>query len=192
MEEVPAVWRGKAAYCSPEQRAGRPVDVRSDLFSLGIMACELVLGYHPFVPATENFSDTRLVRQWMDAAAARAFIPLSELSPDIPEAVSAIIQRAVAADPDHRWPNASEFALALERDFLYAKGYGPTNDSLRDYVHVVYGETDQNRALQRLESHKAQLPFLTNPQGQFEPLRPRRYYKDVLERITSGQPPCLK
>jgi len=191
-EEATTAWRGKAAYCSPEQRSGRPIDVRSDLFSLGVMACELVLGYHPFVPATEDFSDGRTVRRWMDAAGSREFISLSKLSPDIPEAVSTIIERAVAAKPDKRWQTAAQFGLALERDFLYAKGYGPTNDSLRDYVQAVYGETDRNRALERLEGQKSQLPFLTNAAGKFEPLRPRRYYRDVLERINSGQPPCLK
>jgi len=95
---------GTVGYMSPEQVQGLPTDTRSDVFSLGILLYELLTGRRPF--AAEH------------AAAALYSIvhetptPPREINPQIPPEVSAIVEKALAKEPDERYPDAG----ALEED----------------------------------------------------------------------------
>ncbi len=97
---------GKASYMSPEQVEGKVPDKSSDLFSLGTIACQLLSGKHPFLASTREST--------MEAVSVARHVSLSELSPDLPEAVSAAVERLLARAPQDRPENTDELISALE------------------------------------------------------------------------------
>jgi serine/threonine-protein kinase len=97
---------GTLHYGAPEQVRGEASDARSDLYSLGIVLFHLLTGRLPF----EAPNDYQLMRAQVEAPppSARA------LAPEVPEAVDAVLVRALAKRPDERWPTAAAFREALE------------------------------------------------------------------------------
>jgi serine/threonine-protein kinase len=87
--------KGTAAYMSPEQRAGRDVDHRSDVFGAGLLLYELLAGYRP----------------WPDGAPVAA-PPMIPPAP-VPDAVMAVITRALAWPPGDRFASAEAMRTAL-------------------------------------------------------------------------------
>jgi Protein kinase domain len=87
---------GTPAYLAPEQIEGRPVDGRADVYSLGCVLFECLTGSVPYHRAS------RLAAAWAhleeEPPSAR------ELGSELPAAIDAVIQRALAKDPDHRYP----------------------------------------------------------------------------------------
>ncbi|AQS83497.1 MAG: protein kinase [Acetobacter aceti] len=98
---------GTPNYMSPEQCSGRPVDARSDLFSLGSILYELLSGQKAF--EGREYTDTvfRILNTDPES--------LGTLRPDIPEALVRTIERILAKNPDERFSDAAEFAFALRR-----------------------------------------------------------------------------
>ena len=98
---------GTAAYLSPEQAQGKPVDSRSDLYSAGVVLFELLTRRPPFVA---------------DAPVAVAFAHVNEpppvpsaLDPTLPAQLDPILARALAKDPAQRYQTAVEFRADVER-----------------------------------------------------------------------------
>jgi serine/threonine protein kinase len=98
---------GSAYYLSPEQARGQRVDARSDLYSLGVLLYELLAGRPPFV----GDSPVAVAVQHLDAAPA----PLRGLRPDVSTATEAIVARAMAKDPEARFPTAGAMRAAIEQ-----------------------------------------------------------------------------
>lgn len=97
---------GTPQFASPEQLLGERVDQRTDLYSLAAVACYALLGRVPFPGATPA---QVLAKQTTD------LIPdLSEARPDVSEALSAVLARALRNDVHERWASAGEFRSALE------------------------------------------------------------------------------
>lgn len=104
--ELPTSVRGTAAYMSPEQSRGRPVDAGTDLFSLGVMLYELVAGRRPFDGDREGpASFERLHRG--------EYPSLSSLAPRGYDALVAIIDRLLRPNRDERYGGAIELVSAL-------------------------------------------------------------------------------
>ncbi|WP_395833588.1 protein kinase [Archangium violaceum] len=100
------VLKGKISYVSPEAAAGRRLDARNDVFALGVVLFELLTGQQPF-------------RRDHDAATLRAIArepaPMpSQLNPNIPQDVSALILRALVKDPARRTPSAAAMREEIE------------------------------------------------------------------------------
>jgi TolB-like protein/tetratricopeptide (TPR) repeat protein len=92
---------GTVAYMSPEQAEGKPVDHRSDIFSLGVMLYELATGERPFKGDTTVSTITSILRDTPR--------PITELNPDVPRDLARIVRRCLMKDPEHRYQNAKDF-----------------------------------------------------------------------------------
>ncbi|HET7694128.1 MAG TPA: protein kinase [Vicinamibacterales bacterium] len=102
---LPGTVVGTLAYMSPEQAEGRPVDARSDVFSLGAVLYEMLTGRRPFA----HTSDLALV-----AAILRDDPPpIRTVNPAVPADVARIVDRALAKDPASRYRDAGELRAAL-------------------------------------------------------------------------------
>jgi eukaryotic-like serine/threonine-protein kinase len=96
---------GTLAYMSPEQALGKPLDGRSDLYSLGVMLYQLTTGRLPLEIATP----TDAVRKHMNEQP----LPPRQANPELPEAVAAVVARAVAKEPGQRFQSGREMSEAL-------------------------------------------------------------------------------
>ena len=96
---------GKPDYMAPEQFDGEPVDARADLFSVAVVLFELLTGSRPF-PGT-------MLSERMEAARAGRAQPVRELRPEVSTALEALLGRALAPRPEHRFPDAASMADAL-------------------------------------------------------------------------------
>jgi serine/threonine protein kinase len=98
---------GTPEYMSPEQAEGRPVDQRSDIYSLGVVLYQVLTGRVPF----EAKSPTQILL----AHVTQPPTPPTQINPAIPRAVEAVVLRALAKRPEERWTTAGEMAQALAR-----------------------------------------------------------------------------
>jgi serine/threonine protein kinase len=94
---------GTVAYMSPEQVGARPLDHRSDIFSLGAVLYEMLAGVRPFRGNSAAETMSAVIR---DPAP-----PLANQPPEIGE----ILAKALAKDPKDRYQHAGDFALDLRR-----------------------------------------------------------------------------
>jgi CHASE2 domain-containing sensor protein/predicted Ser/Thr protein kinase len=96
---------GTPSYMSPEQLAGKKIDGRSDLFSLGVTLYQMLCGKLPF----EGESMTQL----MFAIANNPHPPIRDYNPALPEWIVPIIDKALAKDYEKRYQTGAEFAEAI-------------------------------------------------------------------------------
>jgi len=96
---------GTPTYMSPEQIAGKKVDGRSDIFSLGIVLFELLTGQLPFT--ADNLSAV------LFSITHHPHPPIQTVRPDLPPMVQEIVDRALQKELPHRYRRADEFASEL-------------------------------------------------------------------------------
>jgi hypothetical protein len=109
---------GTAGYLAPEQLSGKPLDARTDIFSLGVMAYEMVAGVRPF--AGPNLSN--VIYQILHTEP----VPPSRRNTKCPENLEKAILKALAKEPSDRFGSVREFAQELKEVFatLSRRGAG--------------------------------------------------------------------
>ena len=146
--------KGKLAYMAPEQVRGRPVDRRTDIFSLGTVLYALTTGHHPWKGDHPGATTERLCSD-------RPVTPPSAIVDDYPPGLEAVVLRALQKNADERFANAHEMLCALEdavTDSLEANAearvadfmsglVGPRGVERRKRVRLAGELLDQRRAL---------------------------------------------
>jgi len=99
---------GTPRYMSPEQAQGKPLDARSDLYSVGVLLYQLLAGVAPFRDEDAVVVMAKHIREKPQ--------PLAKIAPTrrIPPSLDAVILRALEKQPDKRWQDAVQFRSALE------------------------------------------------------------------------------
>jgi TonB family protein len=117
--------KGKLQYMSPEQAWGKPVDGRSDLFSLGALLFETLTGRRLF-PGDNEISVLEAVRE------CRVEGP-RDLDRSIPPEVDALVRKALAKEPEERFQTAGAMQQAIE-SVLYSLRPAPSQADLAAFV----------------------------------------------------------
>ena len=98
---------GTAAYMSPEQASGRPVDARSDIFSFGVLLYEMLSGRRAFSEDTPIST--------MGAILHKEPKPLREIAPEVPADLENVVSRCMAKKPAERFQSMPEVREALKK-----------------------------------------------------------------------------
>jgi serine/threonine-protein kinase len=137
---------GTAAYFSPEQAQGLPVDGRSDVYSLGVVLYEMVTGAPPFTGESPVAVAYKHVREDPEPPAARA--------PDLPPDLEHIILTAMAKDADSRYQTADELRADLTR---FVRGQpplgGPVTGLVADGTATAAVAATQAAPMAALDGH---------------------------------------
>src|SRR5262245_4698243 len=96
---------GTSGYMSPEQVQGKPVDARSDIFSMGCVIYEAATRRRPFAAETDIEVMHRILRDRPT--------PVEEIAPQVPADVRRIIRRCLAKSPDQRFQSMKDLAIEL-------------------------------------------------------------------------------
>jgi len=152
---------GKPAYMAPEMIVELRADNRSDIFSLGAVLFEILTG--------ERLFGGRSTAEVLERVISGSQPSPRTLNPDIPDAVLEILKLALQRDPDQRFASAAKMGEACEH-FLYDKGYGPTNLSLKQHLSELFPDAGPSHLVTELEptlypmpssSERAYEPHLT-------------------------------
>ncbi|HEY6464086.1 MAG TPA: protein kinase [Polyangiaceae bacterium] len=125
--------KGKLAYMAPEQARGARVDRRSDVYAAGIVLWEGLTGTRLFAGDSEASVLERALHGLVQAPGT--------IVPELPEAIDAVVMRALDRDPAKRFATAREMALALERAIRPA-----TQSEVGDWVEATGGAALATRA----------------------------------------------
>jgi serine/threonine-protein kinase len=194
-KSLPGVFKGKYAYCAPEQLEGGKVDRRTDVFSLGIVLWECLTGSHLFDAATEA--------QIIDAVRSRRIEAPSLLRPEVPTALDEIALRALERDPARRYQSAQDMAEDLER-FLLEREPRPASKKIGRWLESIFGAERAalkrslsqggaaERSLERLAELDVAKPALeetSRPSGNLATVRPRALWStNFTPKETTGAP----
>ncbi len=123
--------KGKIQYMSPEQAWGKPIDRRSDLFSLGVVLHELLTGERLFRGDTDM--------NVLEKVRSAEVLPPSRLNPEVPANLDAVVLKALAREPDERYANASDLLRDLD-SVLYSYTPAPGSADIAIYLHRLQAE----------------------------------------------------
>ena len=154
--------KGKFAYMSPEQCRGVALDRRSDVFALGTLLYELTTGQPPFRAASDYEILNRIVNGELPA-------PTLPDGP-YPAELERIVRRALALEPDDRYPTAQALQLDLEA-FARAHGLVLSTVGLGEYMHQLFAQRidEWQRAQQSGKSLKQHLAEIEAASARLEP-----------------------
>ena len=97
---------GTVAYMSPEQAEGKPVDSRTDIFSLGVMLHEMATGEKPFKGDTNMSVISSILKDTPSS--------ITDVNPNLPAGLARVIRRALAKDASRRYQSATDLRNDLE------------------------------------------------------------------------------
>jgi class 3 adenylate cyclase len=130
----PGLTPGTIAYMSPEQVRGDAVDLRTDLWSLGIVLYEMLARVRPFRGATDRVLAQAILHDVLPA--------LSTYRPDVPEALVRIVERLLRKDAATRYASTGELLTDLAATQVPRTGPFPPNEAKRVDAVASYGIVD--------------------------------------------------
>jgi hypothetical protein len=101
--------QGKVPYLSPEQLQGLTIDARSDLFSVGVMAYQLLTGRYPFFGRGDHPTMAEAIARMLTAI----IVPPRDLRPEIPLELSDVVMRLLDRDREQRYAGTEQVLAAL-------------------------------------------------------------------------------
>jgi eukaryotic-like serine/threonine-protein kinase len=132
---------GTPAYMSPEQARGERADLRSDIFSFGIVLYEMATGRKPFAGRSQP--------ETMNAVINTPHTPVTSLNQGMPVELSLVVDRALAKEPDERYQSVRQMQIALQQLVSQSSspsadraGYLPTSFERRRTSNIKQGLTD--------------------------------------------------
>lgn len=171
--------KGKLSYMSPEQCMGKSLDCRSDLFSLGVVLYEWLTGFKLFTGDSE-------VAILKSITEGKIYAP-SYFKADIPEAVEAILMKALEKDREKRYQTAWDMQYDLDQ-FLSQYEFTPSNIHLSNFLKQLFND--------ELEEEKARLANRSPAVGPEEIVEPDEVisaaadvHPDNVSQRTSAQRP---
>jgi serine/threonine protein kinase len=132
--------KGKLSYMSPEQCLGKPLDCRSDIFSLGVVLYEWITGFKLFTGDSE-------VAVLKSITEGKIYAP-SYFKADIPEQVESILMRSLEKDREKRYQTAWDMQYDIDQ-FLSQYEFTPSNIHLSNFLKQLFND--------ELEEEKARL-----------------------------------
>jgi len=138
--------KGKLSYMSPEQCMGRPLDQRSDLFSLGVVLYEWVTGFKLFT----GDSEVAILKSITEGKIYRP----SYFKADIPEAVENILMKALEKDREKRYQTAWEMQYDIDQ-FLSAYEFTPSNIHLSNFLKQLFFDEIEEESARLASGPKA-------------------------------------
>ncbi|MBA2340506.1 MAG: protein kinase [Pyrinomonadaceae bacterium] len=129
---------GTPQYVSPEQASGTRVDQRSDVYSLGIILYEMLTGAPPFQNRDGEMEEPLTRTEILRAHVKQPPRPPSEVNVRVSPGLEAVVLRALAKEPDNRFPSAFEFLRALR----HARGL-ETPDAKADILRAATTRAEQ-------------------------------------------------
>jgi serine/threonine-protein kinase len=130
-------FKGKYGYMSPEQVTGKMLDARSDLFSVGVVLAEMLMGRRLFAAA----ADLEVLLMIRDLRLDR----FDKFGADLPPALQEIVRRALRKDPSERYQTASEFRDAIA-DWLAETKVRVGPSDLRAFIGELFGSSPEEAA----------------------------------------------
>lgn len=129
--EVPSgIVRGKVNYMAPEQLTGGRVSPASDVFALGVILYECGSGRSLFARDS--------LPQSVNAVLNQAPRPLPEVMPGFPAPLWEVIGKALAKDPEERYPNLGAMLAALDQVAKAVPGYAHAQEALAQFVTTLF------------------------------------------------------
>ena len=125
---------------APEVIASMSMDNRSDVFSLGVVFYEMLTLDRLFKGATAEATLIEVVAGVMRSP--------REINKDVPQPVLEILGKTLERRIERRYQSAAELGAACEH-WLYDKGYGPTNLTLKEYLSALFGASTSTLTLDR-------------------------------------------
>ena len=143
---------GKADYMSPEQADFQVTDKRSDLFSVGVVLANLLLGRNIFKGENAEESRQRILNQPIPDFRA--------LDARIDDKLNDILHHCLTRDLQRRFATADELMYDLEY-YIYHGGYGPTNETLGKFIRELFGQ--QTSSLPTVEDTHGKTVVIEQP-----------------------------
>ncbi len=132
----PGTVKGKPSYMAPEQTRGQPLDRRADIWALGVILWEVLVGRRLFVAQTEMATIHQVVAMPIPS-------PLSE-NPGLPPGLVPVCLRALQRDPARRYASVREMSVELERAASSA-GLLASSQEVTDLLRALFTQQIERR-----------------------------------------------
>jgi serine/threonine protein kinase/Flp pilus assembly protein TadD len=142
-EVTRGVLKGKLAYLSPEQVSGRNLDARSDIFAMGLVLYELLVGKKLF--------DQQDPADVLDSITKIDANEVSRSVPGLDRGLRDVLRRALGVDPEQRFRTAGEMQTALD-EYLRARGDPDGAMQLTNLMRLLFDEKIGERTMETLRS----------------------------------------